>query len=675
MKNKRKKKKTLIIITVSLVLIALCFFGALYYIASTVNNYSYIEKKWITENINNKIDIYVEKSLPIYSLNGKGVFYDFLDAFSEDTGLPINISTTDAGTSYKLSNKPTLEDNDILIYKDHYVVISKDKEILSLENLNRKKIGIITNDINNISYYLTKNEKIEYKQYTSFELILDAYTKGDIDYIIVPMLKYIDQIVKSDFDIVFHLDGLYSYYTLSVDNSKTQLTNIITKFYSRWKNKSIEKKNEYFLEIYYKAKNYTELQKESITNNDFIVGYIDNLPFEGKIRKDFTGLTDTYLRKFSEVSGVTYDYIEYENSKELNNALNEKKLDIILNYYSLGNNNYTTTRTLGSTEYVVLAHIDNNIVVNSLYSLRNMEVTMLSNMNLKYSMASKNLFEIKDYESIKTLLKYIDEKSVVIIEKEVYDYYKDSSLKDYSIRYIDSERLNNTFMLNAKNTAFNSLFDFFLSTQSINELKNETVESTINVLKNNKVINFLLNNILYILGIFSLILIVAYKIAKSVNDKTKTKREDRLLYLDTMTNLKNRNYLNDNINFWNETKVYPQTIIVIDINRLKELNDKYGHEAGDKQIKSVASALIKTQRDNSEIMRTDGDEFLIYLVGYEEKRITSYIHKLSKEIMSTLPNKDYDISIGYSMINDKLKTIDDAINDSLVMIKKSKGNK
>ena len=74
-------------------------------------------------------------------------------------------------------------------------------------------------------------------------------------------------------------------------------------------------------------------------------------------------------------------------------------------------------------------------------------------------------------------------------------------------------------------------------------------------------------------------------------------------------------------------------------------------------------------------MRTDGDEFLIYLVGYEEKRITSYIHKLSKEIMSTLPNKDYDISIGYSMINDKLKTIDDAINDSLVMIKKSKGNK
>ena len=139
-----------------------------------------------------------------------------------------------------------------------------------------------------------------------------------------------------------------------------------------------------------------------------------------------------------------------------------------------------------------------------------------------------------------------------------------------------------------------------------------------------------------------------------------------------MTNLKNRNYLNDNIDFWSSTKVYPQAIIVIDINNLKALNDRDGHEAGDAQIKAVASVLIKTQRDNSEIMRTDGDEFIVYLVGYDEKKIGTYIHKLTRELTSSLPNKECGVSIGYSMILNEQTTIDDAINDSLNMIHKSK---
>ena len=159
---------------------------------------------------------------------------------------------------------------------------------------------------------------------------------------------------------------------------------------------------------------------------------------------------------------------------------------------------------------------------------------------------------------------------------------------------------------------------------------------------------------------------------KIKDKKNAIRKEDRLYYFDVMTNLKNRNYLNDNIDFWSSTKVYPQAVIVIDINRLKSLNDIEGHEAGDNQIKAVASVLIKTQRDNSEIMRTDGDEFMIYLVGYDEKKIGSYIHKLTRELNSSLPNKECGVSIGYSMILNEQTTIDDAINDSLLMIRKTK---
>ena len=88
---------------------------------------------------------------------------------------------------------------------------------------------------------------------------------------------------------------------------------------------------------------------------------------------------------------------------------------------------------------------------------------------------------------------------------------------------------------------------------------------------------------------------------------------------------------------------------------IKYINDTFGTAEGDKQIKSAANILIKTQPDNSDIIRTDGNEYLIYLVGYEEKRVVSYIRKLYKEF-NNLPY-EYGAAVGYSMRTDDLKTI------------------
>ena len=674
MKNNKKKKKSIIIVFAIIIILVSGFLGTLYYITSTVNNYSYSEKKWISENTDTTYDVYVEPSLPIFSNNGKGVYYEYLNALKEDTGLNLNIVTTDT-SNIKLVNKNYVGNDDIVIYKDHFIVVGEKDTVNKLTDLGGKTVGVLESDSETISLYLTAYKNINIKSFNSYNELSTEFDNKSISYMIVPMYKYINDIVTNDYEIVYHLDGLYSYYCLELnEEDNADLVSIMKKFYYRWENKAKSNINEYFLDIYYTAKNYTEIEKESITNEDFIVGYIENLPYEGKIRSNFTGLTNTYLSKFADKTGVTYKYIEYKDTKELNDALSNKKIDLALNYYSLSNDNYTSSRTLGPTEYVVLAHVDNNIVVNSLYSLVNMKVSMLSNMNLKYNMASKNLFEIKDFATVKTMIKNIDKDSIVIIEKEVYDYYKDSSLKNYSIRLIESVKLNNSFLLNKSNTAFNKLFDFYLSTLSSNEMKNESVVGVIETLKNNRLFNFIISNLLYIVIGALIVGFIIYTLVKKSLYVKKIKKEDRLYYFDAMTNLKNRNYLNDNIDFWSGTKVYPQAIVVIDINKLKLLNDRKGHEAGDNQIKAVANVLIKTQRDNSEIMRTDGDEFMIYLVGYDEKKIGSYIHKLNRELLSSLPHKDYGVSIGYSMITNEQTTIDDAINDSLLMIKKSKGN-
>ena len=121
---------------------------------------------------------------------------------------------------------------------------------------------------------------------------------------------------------------------------------------------------------------------------------------------------------------------------------------------------------------------------------------------------------------------------------------------------------------------------------------------------------------------------------------------------------------------WDNSEIYPQAIVIVDLNNLNYINDNYGHKIGDNLIKQTASILIKTQMDNSEIIRTNGDEFLIYLVGYTEKQIVTYIRKLHKEFKEL--EYGFGVASGYSMIINAIKTIDDAINEATADMKSNK---
>ena len=139
-----------------------------------------------------------------------------------------------------------------------------------------------------------------------------------------------------------------------------------------------------------------------------------------------------------------------------------------------------------------------------------------------------------------------------------------------------------------------------------------------------------------------------------------------------LTSLKNRNYLNTHMNEWNDNKVYPQAIVVIDLNNIKYINDNYGYEEGDSVIGMASNILINTQLENTDIIRTDGNEFLVYMVGYDDKKVIAYIRKLYKELQQ-LPH-EFGAALGYSMIEDDIKTIDDAINEATLDMRKNKRN-
>ena len=59
------------------------------------------------------------------------------------------------------------------------------------------------------------------------------------------------------------------------------------------------------------------------------------------------------------------------------------------------------------------------------------------------------------------------------------------------------------------------------------------------------------------------------------------------------------------------------------------------------------------------------------IINYNQKQITNYIHKLNKEIKK-LPY-DFGAEFGYSIIEDDIKTIEDAMNEAVEDMKKQKG--
>ena len=86
--------------------------------------------------------------------------------------------------------------------------------------------------------------------------------------------------------------------------------------------------------------------------------------------------------------------------------------------------------------------------------------------------------------------------------------------------------------------------------------------------------------------------------------------------------------------------------------------------------KLYTPARVVNQKENTDIVRTDGNEFLIYLVEYDEKQVASYIKKLTKEFKELAHG--FGAAIGYSIIQDGIKTVDDAINEATLDMKNNK---
>lgn len=98
----------------------------------------------------------------------------------------------------------------------------------------------------------------------------------------------------------------------------------------------------------------------------------------------------------------------------------------------------------------------------------------------------------------------------------------------------------------------------------------------------------------------------------------RKKAEEYLRYLgthDVMTGLYNRAFFEETLQELEKKRVDPISVIIIDLNNLKPVNDVFGHHTGDKMIRRTAEVLSASVGKDHMTARIGGDEFIIIMPG------------------------------------------------------------
>lgn len=401
--------------------------------------------------------------------------------------------------------------------------------------------------------------------------------------------------------------------------------------------------------------------KAELISKNYTYGYVENPPYEQMVNGKVAGIAGEYVDRVARLSGINFRYQEYDTIEDLEKAIDKGEVDLYFDYYNYNNDQYQSTLSTFIERYVVLGREEDNHIVTSFESMKDEQIAMLGNDSLYNYFSNNARAKIKTYDNIEDLVKDSGNR-LIVVDKEIYTHYQNDEFRNLKLLYTDTMMNDYKFMVKNNNDAFYDLFNYIINTNSYYNYRNSGITNLNASILEGSTFEQVYTIVLTIIFVPLIIALIIYLIIKKKKQIKKVKASDRHKYTDMLTSLKNRNYLNAKMPEWEESKVFPQAIVMVDLNNVKYINDNYGHEEGDELIIKAAGILVNTQLENSDIIRTDGNEFLIYLVGYSERQVATYVKKLSKE-MKNLPH-EFGAAIGYSMITDEIKTLDDAINEA-----------
>ena len=119
---------------------------------------------------------------------------------------------------------------------------------------------------------------------------------------------------------------------------------------------------------------------------------------------------------------------------------------------------------------------------------------------------------------------------------------------------------------------------------------------------------------------------------------------------DTLTGLANRTALNDHAARLLATSPVQVAALVIDLDRFKDVNDSFGHAAGDEVLIAVAHRMAQELREEDVLARSGGDEFVLLVAGDDVgSHVDSLIGRLHQVIADPIEGTDGTYRVGASI--------------------------
>ncbi|MDD1612165.1 MAG: diguanylate cyclase, partial [Methylococcaceae bacterium] len=156
-------------------------------------------------------------------------------------------------------------------------------------------------------------------------------------------------------------------------------------------------------------------------------------------------------------------------------------------------------------------------------------------------------------------------------------------------------------------------------------------------------------------SLLSLALLLLFLSNHYRREEQRISSENRLRHMathDALTGLPNRTLLADRFTqacSRAKRRNAPFSVMFLDLNEFKKINDNYGHEVGDQLLKSLGDLLKGCIRREDTLSRISGDEFVILLEDTPYEKAQQVVHKIQANLERPILVSDIELSISLSL--------------------------
>jgi diguanylate cyclase (GGDEF)-like protein len=151
--------------------------------------------------------------------------------------------------------------------------------------------------------------------------------------------------------------------------------------------------------------------------------------------------------------------------------------------------------------------------------------------------------------------------------------------------------------------------------------------------------------------------VIAYQMAATLKQFQRFSSIKNMAIYDTLTKLFNRRYFEERITVEEQKAVYggtPLSLILVDIDHFKKVNDTFGHGEGDQVLIKIGSLLKNSVRNKDTVARYGGEEFIVMLPGADlevSSRIAERIRRLVESTLFDLGKARLNLTVSLGISN------------------------